>query len=228
MPALSPLTIPPLLQPPPSLPLPPGPAARSLDSVQHPLRCGSWTAVAADLGDPSWADALLAAGFDPSRPTVWVAEGGWERGGVAAAPRRPVWVPPSSPGSLQRAFKMCRVSPSRARVLPANTWRPSPPRSRPADVFGGGAGPGHAGQDGRWAARAWGGGRGEMPCWPCHRLGWIWHAFGGVQPPRPVTARCISCTPLACLAALPHAATCPRPPHPQPCRPRAACLWGSA
>lgn len=53
--------------------------------MRHPLRCASWTAVAADLADPSWAGALLAAGFDPSKPTVWVAEGecsAW--GGVLA------------------------------------------------------------------------------------------------------------------------------------------------
>lgn len=48
---------------------------RSLGSVRFPLRCASWTAVPCDLQDPSWADALLAAGFDPSKPTVWVAEG---------------------------------------------------------------------------------------------------------------------------------------------------------
>ncbi|PSC68451.1 general transcription factor IIH subunit 2 [Micractinium conductrix] len=47
----------------------------SLDSVRFPLRCGSWTGVRCDLGEPSWAEALLAAGFDPSQPTVWVAEG---------------------------------------------------------------------------------------------------------------------------------------------------------
>ncbi|KAI3429344.1 hypothetical protein D9Q98_005439 [Chlorella vulgaris] len=49
--------------------------AISLGSVRFPLRCASWTAVPCDLQDPSWADALLAAGFDPSKPTVWVAEG---------------------------------------------------------------------------------------------------------------------------------------------------------
>ena len=54
---------------------PPSPSARSLDAVRYPLRCGSWTAVACDLCDPAWAQALLAAGFNPSRPTVWVAEG---------------------------------------------------------------------------------------------------------------------------------------------------------
>ncbi|KAL4434648.1 hypothetical protein ABPG77_002771 [Micractinium sp. CCAP 211/92] len=47
----------------------------SIDKTRFPLRCGSWASVPADLGDPAWADALLAAGFDPSKPTVWVAEG---------------------------------------------------------------------------------------------------------------------------------------------------------
>ena len=36
-----------------------------------------------DLGEPSWAEALLAAGFDPSQPTVWVAEG--EAGSIGNA-----------------------------------------------------------------------------------------------------------------------------------------------
>lgn len=65
-----PLQMPHATLPPPSVPL-----ACSIDAVQFPLRCGSWTPVACDLGDPSWADALLGAGFDPAKPTVWVAEG---------------------------------------------------------------------------------------------------------------------------------------------------------
>ena len=44
-------------------------------AVQYPLRTYSRQAVAADLGDPSWKTALLNAGFDPSKPTVWLAEG---------------------------------------------------------------------------------------------------------------------------------------------------------
>ncbi|WP_081952476.1 SAM-dependent methyltransferase [Kitasatospora phosalacinea] len=32
-------------------------------------------ALPADLADPGWTDRLLAAGFDPGRPTVWLAEG---------------------------------------------------------------------------------------------------------------------------------------------------------
>ncbi|KAL4447524.1 hypothetical protein ABPG75_004743 [Micractinium tetrahymenae] len=47
----------------------------SIDKTRFPLRCGSWSAVPADLSNPSWADALLGAGFDPEKPTVWVAEG---------------------------------------------------------------------------------------------------------------------------------------------------------
>ncbi|MFK0195444.1 SAM-dependent methyltransferase [Kitasatospora sp. NPDC090308] len=33
------------------------------------------TALPADLADPAWANRLLAAGFDPGRPTSWLAEG---------------------------------------------------------------------------------------------------------------------------------------------------------
>ncbi|GAA2096719.1 SAM-dependent methyltransferase [Kitasatospora saccharophila] len=32
-------------------------------------------ALPADLAEPDWTDRLLAAGFDPGRPTVWLAEG---------------------------------------------------------------------------------------------------------------------------------------------------------
>ncbi|QKW23227.1 SAM-dependent methyltransferase [Kitasatospora sp. NA04385] len=32
-------------------------------------------ALPADLADPGWTDRLLAAGFDPGQPTVWLAEG---------------------------------------------------------------------------------------------------------------------------------------------------------
>jgi hypothetical protein len=41
----------------------------------HPLRAELWSAVATDLGDPSWVKALAQAGFDASKPTAWVAEG---------------------------------------------------------------------------------------------------------------------------------------------------------
>ena len=39
------------------------------------LRPQSWTPVSADLAQQPLADALRCAGFDPQRPTVWVAEG---------------------------------------------------------------------------------------------------------------------------------------------------------
>jgi len=44
-------------------------------AVKYPLRTYSRQAVAADLGNPSWKTALVEAGFDPSKPTVWLAEG---------------------------------------------------------------------------------------------------------------------------------------------------------
>ena len=44
-------------------------------SASHPLRVGRWRQAIADLSSPAWADALRAAGFDPHKPTVWVAEG---------------------------------------------------------------------------------------------------------------------------------------------------------
>lgn len=44
-------------------------------AVQYPLRTYSRQAVAADLGDPLWTTALINAGFDPSKPTIWLAEG---------------------------------------------------------------------------------------------------------------------------------------------------------
>lgn len=43
--------------------------------VQYPLRAESWAGVAADLEDPSWVKTLADAGFDRSKPTVWIAEG---------------------------------------------------------------------------------------------------------------------------------------------------------
>lgn len=47
----------------------------SIDKTQFPLRCGSWAAVPCDLSNASWVDALKEAGWDPAKPTVWVAEG---------------------------------------------------------------------------------------------------------------------------------------------------------
>lgn len=45
------------------------------EGVQYPLRCASRVGVAADLGHKGWTKSLMAAGFDPNRPTVWIAEG---------------------------------------------------------------------------------------------------------------------------------------------------------
>jgi O-methyltransferase involved in polyketide biosynthesis len=53
----------------------PSPTPCSIDKTQFPLRCGSWAAVPCDLSDASWVDALKEAGWDPAKPTVWVAEG---------------------------------------------------------------------------------------------------------------------------------------------------------
>ena len=43
--------------------------------VRFPLRAASWTPVFADLQDKKWAEKLVEAGFDTTKPTVWVAEG---------------------------------------------------------------------------------------------------------------------------------------------------------
>lgn len=48
---------------------PPGSGAK------HPLMVATWSSVAADLRQPGWVEALVAAGFDAARPTVWAAEG---------------------------------------------------------------------------------------------------------------------------------------------------------
>eukprot|EP00887_Chlorella_sp_A99_P003190 scaffold9.g3190.t1 len=42
--------------------------APGASNAAHPLRVATWT-------QPSWLGALRAAGFDPAKPTVWVAEG---------------------------------------------------------------------------------------------------------------------------------------------------------
>ena len=44
-------------------------------AVEYPLRCEERMSVAADLGHPSWVRSLMEAGFDPNKPTVWIAEG---------------------------------------------------------------------------------------------------------------------------------------------------------
>lgn len=49
--------------------------AQAPGKYKYPLKAGSWTTVAADLQQPGWTAALLAAGLDPAQPTCWVAEG---------------------------------------------------------------------------------------------------------------------------------------------------------
>lgn len=44
-------------------------------AVEYPLRCEERTSVPVDVGQPSWIRSLLEAGFDPNKPTVWIAEG---------------------------------------------------------------------------------------------------------------------------------------------------------
>ena len=44
-------------------------------AVEYPLRCDSRASVSTDVGNPTWARSLLEAGFDPNKPTVWIAEG---------------------------------------------------------------------------------------------------------------------------------------------------------
>lgn len=39
------------------------------------LTAATRTTLVTDLNQPGWDQQLLAAGFDPARPTVWVAEG---------------------------------------------------------------------------------------------------------------------------------------------------------
>ncbi|CAL8462346.1 g1879 [Coccomyxa elongata] len=43
--------------------------------AKYPLRAAIYRACEADLGSEHWTERLIAAGFDPSVPTVWVAEG---------------------------------------------------------------------------------------------------------------------------------------------------------
>lgn len=44
-------------------------------STRYPLKAESWTALEVDLGVRGWSQRLMAGGFDPSVPTVWLAEG---------------------------------------------------------------------------------------------------------------------------------------------------------
>lgn len=43
--------------------------------AKYPLRAAIYRACNADLGSEDWTQRLIVAGFDPSVPTVWVAEG---------------------------------------------------------------------------------------------------------------------------------------------------------
>lgn len=43
--------------------------------ARHGLKCAQRTPVPADLGSDGWPEALKNAGFDPSKPAVWIAEG---------------------------------------------------------------------------------------------------------------------------------------------------------
>ncbi|GAB4822265.1 hypothetical protein N2152v2_009311 [Parachlorella kessleri] len=54
---------------------PPAAAGEGKVVTAFPLKAKSWTALEADLCSPGWSQRLQAAGFDPSLPTVWVAEG---------------------------------------------------------------------------------------------------------------------------------------------------------
>lgn len=49
-------------------------ASRSA-GAQFPLRAASYSSCDVDLGSKGWTKDLIAAGFDPEVPTVWIAEG---------------------------------------------------------------------------------------------------------------------------------------------------------
>ena len=44
-------------------------------AAKYPLQAASYSVCDADLGSEDWTKRLIAAGFDPSVPTVWIAEG---------------------------------------------------------------------------------------------------------------------------------------------------------
>ncbi|GAB4822266.1 hypothetical protein N2152v2_009312 [Parachlorella kessleri] len=50
-------------------------SSSSQKDYKYPLRASFWSGVACDLCSLGWTQSLQAAGFDPSLPTVWVAEG---------------------------------------------------------------------------------------------------------------------------------------------------------
>ena len=43
--------------------------------AKHPLRAAMYSTCDLDLGSEGWTKDLIAAGFDPNVPTVWIAEG---------------------------------------------------------------------------------------------------------------------------------------------------------
>ncbi len=43
--------------------------------VKYPLRAASHSSFDVDLGTDGWTKELMAVGFDPKVPTVWIAEG---------------------------------------------------------------------------------------------------------------------------------------------------------
>ncbi|KAK9808677.1 hypothetical protein WJX72_001795 [[Myrmecia] bisecta] len=45
------------------------------EQAAYPLQAASWQGVDADLADAGWVSSLIKAGFEPSLPTVWIAEG---------------------------------------------------------------------------------------------------------------------------------------------------------
>jgi Leucine carboxyl methyltransferase len=45
-----------------------------LAGTRHPLKAASYVSLAADLREAGWTRGLQAQGFDPSVPTVWLAE----------------------------------------------------------------------------------------------------------------------------------------------------------
>ena len=44
-------------------------------SARHPLKAAAWIPLEADLSEANWSALLIAAGFHPEQPTVWLAEG---------------------------------------------------------------------------------------------------------------------------------------------------------
>ncbi len=43
--------------------------------MRHPLKAASYTSLTVNLEKEGWSEELLASGFDPAVPSVWIAEG---------------------------------------------------------------------------------------------------------------------------------------------------------